>query len=138
MRINKKNFSTKTKFVFSMTFLSLPMLINRNVFSKTCMICNFFQFQIGLLTAVAGTADAISSYFSCKLASWVGREIPMAIGFCLDIANYMIYLFWIPTDSSLWVVYILFVMIGLVDGVWQPLVNGKKQVVFAIPQHFFS
>ena len=48
----------------------------------------------------------------------------MAIGFCLDIANYMICLFWTPTESSLWVVYVIFIMVGLIDGVWQPLING--------------
>ena len=80
------------------------------------------------MTALSGGADTISSFLSCKLASIVGRNVPMMIGICLDITHYMICLFWIPTESSLWVVYILFMLFGLADGIWQPLINGMYQI----------
>ena len=76
--------------------------------------------------AIMAAADTLMSFLSLKLSSFLGRDIPVIIGYCLDIANYMICVFWIPTKSSLWAVNITFLMFGLIDGIWQPFVNGKN------------
>ena len=80
-----------------------------------------------MLQALLLASDAITAYSACKIASKIGRNIPLFIGFCVNIANYIICLFWIPTEPSLWVVYIIFVLLGVTDGIWQPLVNGKTK-----------
>ena len=81
--------------------------------------------QVGLLIALSGGADALSSLVSTKISSRFGINVTMAIGFCHDIGFYIFCSFWIPTESTTWLVYIVFVCAGTSDGIWQPLVNGK-------------
>jgi len=86
--------------------------------------------------AVYAAADGVTSFFICKLSSRIGRTIPLTLNFLLDIGNYMICLFWIPTDSTVWLVYIIFMIAGTIDGIWQPLINGKQS--FFIARSFVS
>ena len=87
---------------------------------------NFIHIQVGLLSAVTGVSDAIASFVLCKIASRFGRKTTMWIGFCVDIGYYTLCLFWTPTESSAWIVYLIFIGVGLSDGTWQPWVNGER------------
>ncbi|XP_076805885.1 protein unc-93 homolog A-like [Clavelina lepadiformis] len=86
--------------------------------------------QVGLMLAVTGAADSLMSFVSGRISGRFGRNFTFIVGFFLDISNYMICLFWVPSQSSLWVVYIIFAMVGLIDGVWQPLVNEMHGAYF--------
>lgn len=75
---------------------------------------------------IFASSAAVVSVLSTKLASRLGVNLAVAIGFVLDIGGYMLCLFWEPNEENLWMVYILFVVVGAVNGVWPPIVNGKQ------------
>nr|XP_026692178.1 protein unc-93 homolog A-like isoform X1 [Ciona intestinalis] len=79
--------------------------------------------QVGLCLALCYTCDAIVSYFCCKVTSKIGRVIPITVVALIDIGNYIFLLFWIPTSSTTWLVYVIFAVFGCLDGVWNPQVN---------------
>jgi len=62
-----------------------------------------------------------------------GRNVTVAIGFCVDITYYIVCLCWNPTENSVGVVYFIFICVGISDGFWQPLVNGIYKFNLMLP-----
>nr|XP_004226179.3 protein unc-93 homolog A-like [Ciona intestinalis] len=79
--------------------------------------------QSGLCLAISHTCSAITSHFGCKLASKIGRTILLIAAFFIDIGIYAFLLFWVPASSTTWLVYVIFAVVGSMDGVWQPQSN---------------
>lgn len=86
------------------------------------------------MAAITGGTGGLASYFTAKINGKYGRNVAIAIALCLDISTYLLSLFWIPNEKSLWVAYIVFVFYGLTNGTWQALVNGNSGYLFFLHQ----
>ena len=74
-------------------------------------------------------SDALTSVAVGYASSKFGRNLPMAIAFCLDIGQYMFMLNWTPTVDTTYYVYFSAVLYGIIDGTLQLITQGLYTVL---------
>jgi len=75
--------------------------------------------QVGLFILTASIFNGITSPIVAGVSAKFGRNIPMTIGYLLDIGQYTFLLFWVPTLDNSWIVFCIAAVYGMVDGVMQ-------------------
>ena len=74
---------------------------------------------------ISCTVDAITSTGVGALSAKVGRNTFLSMAFVLDVAQYISLLFWIPTAENSWIIYLLAVVYGLINGTILVTVQGR-------------
>ena len=73
-----------------------------------------------------GAVDAFFSLFLGKIVEWfTGRPIMMLAGAAINMGLLISFLFWKPSEDTLYVFFLGAAFWGFDDAVWQTQVNGK-------------
>lgn len=75
--------------------------------------------QVGLFILTASIFNGITSPIVAGVSAKYGRNIPMTIGYFLDVGQYIFLLYWVPTLDNSWIVFFIAAVYGMVDGVMQ-------------------
>lgn len=75
--------------------------------------------QVGLFVMVGAIANGFASPVVGMISATCGRNIPMLFGYVLDVSKYVLLLFWTPSLDDTWLVFVIAVAEGMVDGVLQ-------------------
>jgi len=75
--------------------------------------------QVGLFILTASIFNGITSPIVAGVSAKYGRNIPMTIGYVLDLGQYLFLLYWVPTLNNSWIVFCIAAVYGMVDGVMQ-------------------
>lgn len=73
--------------------------------------------SVGLVMICFGVADTLGSYGFGFVVKYIGRIPCFLIAALLNYGTIMIMIFWVPTDNSKYVLYIIAVLWGLSDAV---------------------
>lgn len=79
--------------------------------------------QVSLYVITSNIVDGISSSLVGRLSAKYGRSLLFAIGFVINIGYFFFQLFWIPTLSTTWLIYIM----AAADGIINSLLGVQTQ-----------
>lgn len=74
---------------------------------------------------IFGFSDSFAALSFGKFGKTVGIMWFLFGAACLDSAVWCFCLFWEPTINSYWITYLLFLLFGITNGIWQTSTNGK-------------
>nr|CAB3267516.1 protein unc-93 homolog A-like [Phallusia mammillata] len=90
--------------------------------------------KVGVCIMLFSTADCVFSLIAGKMAGKLGRNLPYFIAFVIDIGLYVFSIHWEFNAGNEWLVYIIFLMFGCSDGIWQTLVTAMYGEYFVEEQ----
>jgi len=97
-------------------YCGLFMSFNWSEITRAYASCLRGVDQVCLYMVISSAVDAITSTGVGALSAKVGRNTFLSMAFVLDVAQYMFLLFWIPTEENSWIIYLLAVVYGLING----------------------
>lgn len=81
--------------------------------------------QIGLYMVVFCSSSALSSTLTGWISGTYGRNVPLIFAFIIDLSQFIFLLLWQPTHGTTWMVFIIALVYGFVDGALQLVVQGN-------------
>jgi len=88
--------------------------------------------QVTLNSLIFSFSAFISSYWSGVAAGKYGKTAVLLVGTAIDFSTFLTCLFWMPTENTVWIIYILFFIEGISDGCWQVSVASKHYFIKTI------
>ena len=92
---------------------------------KKKMLRFFFRLQVGLYMVVFCCSSALSSVITGWVSGSYGRNLPLLIAFIIDLTQLIFLLLWKPSHDNTWLVFIIAIVYGYVDGTLQLIAQGE-------------
>ncbi len=80
---------------------------------------------MGMFFVTWGLVSSIFSFFIGAIINLIGRFICILIVFVISITTFLFLLFWTPTDSTFYVIFIIASIFGILETSWGTINNGK-------------
>lgn len=99
-------------------------------FTQAYVTCSIGVHSVGLVLIAFGACDAIGSISFGFVIKKVGRLPIFILGALLNIAAITALASWTPTDSAIYVYFLIAAVWGLADSIWQTQINSFYGVIF--------
>jgi len=99
-------------------------------FTKSFVNCIMGIENVGLVMLCYGIADTIGSYLFGYIIKYTGRVAVFLTAALLNYSTILLMIFWEPNDKSYYVVFLIAILWGLADAVWQSQVTAFYGVIF--------
>jgi len=99
-------------------------------FTAGFVTCAYGAHTVGRVLIVYGVCDALGSIGFGYIIKVVGRIPIFIFGACINFTVIAVMLSWTPTNSTLWVVYVLAGLWGIGDAIWQTQINSLYGCLF--------
>ncbi|KAL5016513.1 hypothetical protein ScPMuIL_006102 [Solemya velum] len=140
---NSKNFKKSLKSCFSalgdwklvllipfFTMQTMNQAIFLTEYTKAFVSCTLGIQMVGFVMAVFGTSAVLTTLPIGYIAKYTGRHILFVVTCSLDMSILLTMLLWKPTADQNALLFILPVLMGVGEGIWQTQQNSLVAIVF--------
>ena len=81
--------------------------------------------MVGTFFAIYGISSSLFSFLVGPITKLIGRFVCAIIVFGVSFNVYLFLLFWTPTKETMYVLYIIAVIYGILESAWGTINNGN-------------
>ncbi|KAL5016512.1 hypothetical protein ScPMuIL_006101 [Solemya velum] len=99
-------------------------------YTKAFVSCSLGIQMVGFVMAVFGASTVVTALPMGYLAKYTGRHVLFALTCSLDMSILLTMFFWKPSTEEKAVLFILPILMGVGEGIWQTQSNSLVAIVF--------
>ena len=87
--------------------------------------------------AAYGCSTTVFALLLSRLSKYAGRYLLFAVAGAVNLVTLIVMYIWKPTSDHMALIYVVPIVWGLAEGIWQTQSNGMSHCVNSLPTVFF-
>ncbi|XP_064597882.1 protein unc-93 homolog A-like [Liolophura sinensis] len=112
------------------SFMAMEQGILWSEFTKSYISCALGVGMVGYIMAAYGGSTTIFAFLFSRLAECTGRYVMFGLAGSVNMAILVLLLYWQPTSDAIPIYFVLVIVWGLAEGIWQTQSNALVALVF--------
>ncbi|KAL4223291.1 Ion channel regulatory protein UNC-93 [Mactra antiquata] len=112
-------------------FMAMEQAILWTDYTKAFISCPIGIQKIGFVMATYGASTTVSALLFSRLSKYTGRYILFFIAGFVNLGTFIALYLWVPSSDDIVYIFVLPILWGLSEGIWQTQSNALVALLFA-------